>query len=328
MAYIPAVTDFINALSGSGEAFRTLCRFSVCCRDGRPAVSVTSLFAEARIVMDGSQWLLCAPVRSESAEAANAMLRLWAANRSRGVVPECRLLPDELVWSDSCGRSSCCDLLLERMPEGETLDEAVTHIDTRRLLGALDDVKRRFAEAGVCHRNLKPSNLIFGDDGALHAVRCRYAVAGCTPAEVAAEFGMVEEFIRRHPEVGGSCRTDAGCEKLAAGFDEVAQLCDMMRRVCREGLFGYADADGEVVIEPQFAYAEDFYENRAIVETCGGRMGVIDRTGRYVVEPVYDMIGWTDDDRLRVRLGELTGELDYSGSVTLPLQPAKTKGAE
>lgn len=313
------IVDFEKALSQSPERLRHSCGYTVeLTSGGEPSITVTSLFAEARVLVEGRGYLLCAPLRPDSFAAVEPALEIHRRLRSRRLLPECRVLCDELSYIDSQGAECSCDLLLQRMPEGETLDCAVTHVDTGTLLAALGELTSLYVGLGIRHRNLKPSNLIFGDDGRLHAVRCIYLVNEPDPTAIAGEFAAVESCIRSHPEISGSCLPPVP-EPLLRKFDEVQPLHDMMRLVCRDGLFGYVDAAGETVIEPRFTYAENFFENRAVVEVERGRMGVIDRSGRFVVEPVFDMVSMTGEGDFRVRQGSRTGCFDYCGRETAPL---------
>ena len=319
MVNIPSITDFASALTSDCDSFRTLSGFSVECRDGRAVVTRTSLFAEAVIAKNGVRYLLCLPVRPESLESVAAALHL-VRGIGAGLLTEYRILPDEFSYTDSCGNPCCCDLLLHRLPEGESLDEAVTHQQTAMLLAALDELKTGFVSRSVRHRNLKPSNLIYGFDGRMYAIRPHYLASESDTAVICEEFAAVEKFIRSQPEILSSEDTCCRCEEPST-FDELCPPRDMMRLVRRGELFGYADAEGCTVIEPRFTYAEEFFENRAVVELERGRMGVIDRSGNFIIPPDYDMVRFTDDETFRVRSGELVGEFDYSGAVVTPLQP-------
>lgn len=53
--------------------------------------------------------------------------------------------------------------------------------------------------------------------------------------------------------------------------------------VDENGLYGYCNTSGEVVIEPQFAYTFEFEDGYAEVELTDGTCGVIDRTGNVVM---------------------------------------------
>lgn len=59
--------------------------------------------------------------------------------------------------------------------------------------------------------------------------------------------------------------------------------------------YGYMDQAGNVVIQPQFSSAEPFYAcGLAIVSDSEGKMGLIDKTGKYVVGPEADNITYSD----------------------------------
>ena len=320
---LPTITDFERALTRGCASFATLGGFAAVCRGGRPVLRTTSLFAEAEIERDGRRWLLCAPLRPEAvrrAESSAAILRRAAST----AFAEYRILPDEFRFTDAWGRECTCDLLLHGLPEGETLDAAVTHIGADRLMPALGALREEFRRLGICHRNLKPSNLVWDDDGRLWPLRCHYLTAGNPAGAVDAEFGAVADFVTSHTGALAACALRAERdEECRSGrlrmYDEVWPLHDMMQMVRREALYGYADAEGRTVIEPRFTYAEHFAENRAVVELGRGRQGVIDRRGDWIVEPVYGMIRWTEDGNFRVLRDGLTGEIGYTGEVLEPL---------
>ena len=56
-----------------------------------------------------------------------------------------------------------------------------------------------------------------------------------------------------------------------------------------DGLWGYIDPSGEIVIEPIFVAASPFYEGRAVV-TINGKQGAIDKDGEFVIEPLYQRV--------------------------------------
>jgi len=68
-----------------------------------------------------------------------------------------------------------------------------------------------------------------------------------------------------------------------------------------DGLYGYCDKSGGLVIESRFPFAADrFYCNRAHVRS-GGKFGVIATDGRFVVEPKYARI-WAYDQSMAVAM--------------------------
>lgn len=53
-----------------------------------------------------------------------------------------------------------------------------------------------------------------------------------------------------------------------------------------DGLFGFIDTNGNIVVEPQYSDAYSFSEGYAVIDR-DGLWGYIDKTGKVVVEPIY-----------------------------------------
>lgn len=319
---IPSVTDFIRSLASPAEHFATLPDFTVETCGGRAVVNRTSLFAEARIEIDGEPFMLCLPVRPESMSEIEPALFLLRRAGGGGAVG-CRILSDEYSFVDEWGHLCRCDLLLHPLPEGELLNNAVTHFSRSTLLQALEQLRAEFLRCGVRHRNLKPSNLVFGSDGRLRAIRCYYLVSESEPAAIEAEFAAVKEYIEEHSDECDDQQLARIEAELLCGFDEIFPPSDMMRMVRRGELYGFVDAEGRMAVEPQFTYAERFCENRAIVECGRGHQGVIDRCGNYILEPVFDMVYRTGDGNFRVLRNRMVGEFGYLGEELVPMQPGQ-----
>ena len=76
-----------------------------------------------------------------------------------------------------------------------------------------------------------------------------------------------------------------------------------------DGLFGFINKSGDVIIEPKYAWAADFSEGLAVVKMpyddkeFGDMHGYIDSTGRMVVSPVFDAAGNFMQGWARVKQG-------------------------
>ncbi|OSB14910.1 WG repeat-containing protein [Clostridium botulinum] len=67
--------------------------------------------------------------------------------------------------------------------------------------------------------------------------------------------------------------------------------------------YGFIDEDGNVVIKPQFTYAQNFSEGRSVVNVSGNIMnnyGVIDKEGNYIITPKYNDIILLGENRVAV----------------------------
>ena len=58
----------------------------------------------------------------------------------------------------------------------------------------------------------------------------------------------------------------------------------------KDGLYGYADSRGRWICEPEYTFARPFFEGLAAVRNANGKMGMIDKNGNYVIQPVFDEI--------------------------------------
>jgi len=84
--------------------------------------------------------------------------------------------------------------------------------------------------------------------------------------------------------------------------------------VASGGMWGYIDTTGKWVIDPQFELALDFADGLAPV-MVGGRWGDIDQKGRFVVNPQYDSSGEFFEGRAVFRKGDKLGLIDTTGRV-------------
>ena len=91
--------------------------------------------------------------------------------------------------------------------------------------------------------------------------------------------------------------------------------------IYREGLWGYVDNEGRVVVKPRFNWASDFSEGRAAVaiwktEQCG----FIRPDGSWAkLLPRGAVIGWPfSEGRAWYREGQLFGCIDADGNVRIP----------
>ena len=314
---IPTITSFAEALARGDSSFTTLHGIRYDAGSRGHEISRTSMFAKAPVSIDGVPYLLCVPLTDRA--AAEAERAAEEIRRSRCTfLSEYRILHAEMEFRNSTGRNCRCDVLLHRLPQGESLDTAVTHVPTRRLKQALDLLAAQMLATGFVHGNLKPANLIFGDDGMLHPIRYGHARTGAPAGEVEAEIEAIERYIDRHHHIPDMDEEMFDGKVLPTGsrtdeFDEIDPPHDMMRRIRIGNLYGYADAEGRTAIEPQFTYAENFCENRAVVETADGA-GVIDRTGRRIVETRYDMAERDEESGCFIaRDGEEWFMFDYFG---------------
>jgi hypothetical protein len=87
-----------------------------------------------------------------------------------------------------------------------------------------------------------------------------------------------------------------------------------IRWVQKDTLWGLARHDGSWLIEPRFQQADTLSEGLARV-TLNNKVGFIDRAGHFVIEPLFDKIGWfTAAGRASAERNDIYGVIDKTGA--------------
>jgi len=117
---------------------------------------------------------------------------------------------------------------------------------------------------------------------------------------------------------------DAAGKSSAQRYDEVGSMENGLAPVRRDGKWGYVDAKGAEVIAPTYEKAEPFFAGGEVAKvTLGGKMGLIDKTGKVVLPLQYDdidTIRWWQPapDFLFVNMGGKWGLVDKAGKELFP----------
>lgn len=284
--------------------------------DGLPRLARSTRFAEARIEWRGRQWLLFLPLTP----AALPRIERTASHLRQLVTPwltEYRILPGELRWRDATGAERTADLVVQHLPAGETLSEAMARVPGERLLAALEALEAGLRELDFTHNNLKASNLRWTGDR-LVPLRYHDAAFGAPHDTDTAAF----EALRR--EIAAATGSEASQEahdmqaSYAAplhlpGHRWTSHLFEGLVCVEDDSGYGYVDPENRPVIPAQFRWAGDFREGRAEVETPEG-MGLIDRSGSYIIPPRYEIVDYDPATSVvRVRQDGRWALFDYLG---------------
>lgn len=75
-------------------------------------------------------------------------------------------------------------------------------------------------------------------------------------------------------------------QRIPAIYCSVSGFSEGLAAVRKDGLWGYIDAENNVVVDFQFDYARSFKQDRAVVKV-GEFYGVINREGKFVIPPFY-----------------------------------------
>lgn len=107
-----------------------------------------------------------------------------------------------------------------------------------------------------------------------------------------------------------------GTIKINPQFQETGHFSEKMCAVAnKEGKWGYINEQGVIQINYQFDYAEDFKNGLAAVK-ASDKMGVINTTGQYKINPQFDQI-YNDNDKFLVLQNDKWGWCDGEGKITI-----------
>ena len=296
---IPTVHHFLEALSLPRRSLATLSEAQPVLRwDGSPAISRTTSFAEAEIVLNGAAYLLCCPLGPTAIPAVERTAARLKYIRSEFLTPY-RILRREMRFTDALGRESCSDLILHALPAGTDLARALASgCDGEAVVRELTRMEEEFRRIGFVHGNLKAANVVLTPSHGLVAVRYHRSRFG--------EGSDSEAFeqLRRRALEHSACGMLHDCpaplyRASEAAFDRhkwVSHMAEQLILVEDETGYGYVDGEDRTVIEPQFHWANDFHEGRAEVQLASGLMGLIDKQGRYVIEPRYRIVEFDENE--------------------------------
>ena len=276
------MTYFKEALSAPALHFKRLRQMEPLLCNDAPIVRRTHTAIETEILWEGDHYLLYLPFHRESLEHIE-QLECLTRERSRGPLIENRILREELTMVDSLGQHHNFDIILQVLPSGQTLKEAVTHYRAYDLITAVEKMKSRLDAIGFCHNNLTPSNVIICDNGAAYPLRYWYAKWEIYSDN---DISQLVDFIdnNRHDEL------DAALPHLLMQDCEAEYSAppkyDGITRLCKGHHYGFVDSDGHQITPFIYSWASEFCEGRAIVAKCS-KFGAIDEHGRKVIPVIY-----------------------------------------
>jgi hypothetical protein len=279
----------------------------------------SALFAEARILLRGSEYLLLMPLSPISLRYVERF-RALSLHLTTDIVPELQVLRDEMSYESSYGDIRRCDVLLEPLPHALPYSDAVAMAAEDRhyaevLCDKLHHLDELFREYNISHRNLRKENLMIDGEHNIRPIRWYYATRGY--GEDSNAFKLLREQIATSSAEGLYLAEECGtyhCSSPATAYLPYRRMSEGLIAFERNAMWGFVDECGVVVIEPQFTWVNDFYEGRAEVMTdCG--MGLIDRRGNFVIPPRYQIVEFDHHSGCSNVLTE--GEwicIDYSGN--------------
>jgi len=237
-------------------------------------------FAECRAVVNGQNAILYAPISPVAMDFAARALRILSGIKSRCITP-IQIFSDELRCGITCER--CCSVVIEFPTLGTPLSEAIYTMSHDRLMAGLEQFYARLEECNISHNHIDERNIIVDNLGEWHAIRQYYTSEGTTGDDASRK--RLVELIDRYALADG--------QRLMQLHEEYASysgtnVVEQRQRIEQCGLIGFANADGQMIVECKYIAASNFAECRAVVTDKEHRIGLIDNFGGEVIPTLYD----------------------------------------
>ncbi len=315
---------FKECLKNPKVHFRTLSNVEVVSdHSNNPNLWRTTHYAESEIRVDSQRYFLCMPLSEEA--HVRSLRKIALINRLNSPsITECSILVDEMLFMDRKGEERSADLLIHKVPDGDTLHNAIDHLSRQKLLSAVDLLEREFRRIGIVHNNLTPHNIIVGENYELIPIRfadVEYESEDCNCGE---EFAALRKWIDSSLENNEMEVLEGCCCKLPewmfSSYKHVSNPFEERVCVADERGYFYVNCQNELIIDTRFKWGGDFHEGRAEVETESG-MGLIDKDGNFVIPAIYKIVDYDVKSGFsRVRKGNEWGLFNYIGEQILPFE--------
>ncbi len=169
-------------------------------------------------------------------------------------------------------------------------------------------------ELNLTHNNLKSENLRW-DGERLSVIRPWHARIG---GDRNNDRARLQELMPSDMEE--EMLSDCDAPYSANGHETLWRGHEFEGLTCVESAtgYGYQNRAGEWQIEPQYFWAEDFHEGRAVGETEEG-MGLSDRPGHDSIPPRYEILEYDYYESLiHARKAGAWGTFDITGELIAP----------
>ena len=287
-----------SALAAPEDHFKSLWRDIIIEDSANMAIDIYYDFAEVILhTADRGKAILYIPLKPMELTPCKSL----ETPRSSQLCPYI-VLKQEMIRFDGIS-----DIIIQFIPEGTTLSNSP--IASNLALLMIDSLERECRRVGFSHNRLTAENIILGTDNRLYPIRYHYATLD----------GATDDFNSlRLPFVEGSqLLCDVESQYTTNDYERFDSHNGTVR-FCENGLYGFRDNSGNIIIPARYKWAGNLFENRAIVETDNG-CGVIDSLGNDIIPPYLDNIYYDTYNTIFYYYedGVLCG-FDYNGT---PLKP-------
>ena len=311
-----SILEFQNAMMHPMECLHSCKELECDCE----TITRTKYFAECRAEYQNESVMVYAPITPTSLEMITCANRALPAKSN--YVQRLQIFDNEMLCAGL--ESHLSPLIMEPLPEGVPLSEALYTHRHNNLVNGMEALRRELQRHDVSINHLHPNSIIVDRTHHWHIIRPYYATRGYGNDSVA--FEKLMELISRYSPADDFANNELHEEFAPYGTSvdngrTLYPACEGLRRFSTTEGFGFADECGNVVIEAIYRVASNFMEDRAIVEGHNHKWGVIDKRGRYIIDMEYDAVVFNiDNGTSEVTLRDQVATFDYFGRQITPWQ--------
>lgn len=273
-------------------------------------VACTEHFVECAGSIFDCQVMTYAPISLDAIHYANRAMEVLAP--TNGALGNFKVIKNEILLNSHF--ASTCSLIVETLPEGTILSEALYTFTRGHLMQGLKSLKQRLSRNNICHTNLTPHNIIVDENYEWHPIRWYYAVNGKRKDSKA-----FKELTALIDECSIPDECEPSHETMSHNHIEypgkLFPIQERRRRVITRNGTGFKDEYDNWIIEDIYHRATDFTEERSVVTLKSGLMGVINRDGKYIIPPIYEELTFDiNSGETKAMKGLTTTMFDYLGN--------------
>ncbi|MEK4072630.1 WG repeat-containing protein [Paenibacillus sp. FSL M7-0656] len=130
----------------------------------------------------------------------------------------------------------------------------------------------------------------------------------------------IAEFSDSYEDIPRSIKYEASKKVYTPrDFENIPTFYEGLAAVSMKGVWGFVDANLNIVIEPQFEETH-YFSNHCCAVKRDGYWGYINKQGKLTVNNIYDFAGLLHNGLAPVQFGGKWGYLDESGNIVIPFQ--------
>lgn len=242
-------------------------------------LTIDENFVEGEIIIKGNRYIIYMsnePISEEQEHLLNSI-------DSEHFIPY-TILRKELYVQTSEGIKEF-DIILQQLPQSELL--RYSGCDNNSIQEMLDTLEQECLRLNLSNLKLTENNILVCHDSTLRVFRYHTPTAKSTKLHIKELREKFKPFLLN----------DVATQYTTNSVELYDPSNGYIRFENSKHLFGFLDLQGNCHIKAKFTWADNFYEERAVVEVRH-KVGVINTEGEFIIEPIFDEVVYDRENSL------------------------------